>query len=170
MKNIARFIAIVALLGFSMTTNAQSKFKFGHINSEAILEQMPERDSAEMKFNQYAQQIRQDLEEMQVEYNKKLEKYQNLPPETTAVKRRDLEAELQSLGQRIQAYEVNAQTDIQKKQQELLQPIYEKLNKAIEKVGEDNGFIYIFEVNTLLYHSDQSVDITDMVKEKLGLQ
>jgi len=73
------------------------------------------------------------------------------------------------LVQRMQSYEANAQKEVQKKQQELLGPIYDKLEKAIKEVGDENDFIYVFDVNALLYYSDQSTDITDLVKKKLGM-
>jgi len=78
---------VIILFFFSVlittgTLVAQNKMKFAHIDSQALLAKMPERDSAEKKFTAYAQEIQNALEEMQVEYNKKLDTYTNLPENT----------------------------------------------------------------------------------------
>jgi outer membrane protein len=47
----------------------------------------------------------------------------------------------------------------------------EKLRDAIEEIGEEGGFIYIFAENSgaTVYQSDQSIDVTEQVKNKLGI-
>ena len=69
----------------------------------------------------------------------------------------------------MQTFQVSAQQNFQKKESELFQPIVEKLQKAIKDVGAEGKFIYIYEEATLLYRSDKSVDVTDLVKAKLGM-
>ncbi len=61
---------------------------------------------------------------------------------------------------------------MQKKQQEMLQPIIDKANNAIKEVARENGFIYIFDIagGTILYYSEKSVDILPLVKKKLGIE
>ena len=58
------------------------------------------------------------------------------------------------------------------KEQQLLQPIIEKVQKAIDTVGEENGLIYIFDVSSqvVLYHSDKSIDAAPLVKAKMGIK
>ena len=48
----------------------------------------------------------------------------------------------------------------------------DKINKAIEAVGKENGFIYIFDTasQVILYNSDQSTDAEALVKAKLAAQ
>mgnify|MGYP002682518703 CR=1 FL=1 len=70
MRNILG-LAIVALLTFSFSgVNAQN-YKFGHINSQELLKAMPDRDSAEAKIRKYAESIEDQIEQLQVEVNKK---------------------------------------------------------------------------------------------------
>jgi outer membrane protein len=73
--------------------------------------------------------------------------------------------------QRIQEFFVNAQQTLQQKQNELQVPVLESFRKAVEAVGEENGFLYIFEINSglTLFNSSQSVDVTPLVKAKLGI-
>ena len=55
------------------------------------------------------------------------------------------------------------------KQEELQNPIREKILAAIKSVSEENGFTYIFDTNALLFKSASATDITDLVLKKLGV-
>ena len=77
--------------------------------------------------------------------------------------------ELQEMQQRIQLFYQTAEQDIQKKQQELLMPIQEKLQKAIKDVGAENGYTYIVDPAALLYTGPNAIDATPLVRKKLGL-
>ena len=72
--------------------------------------------------------------------------------------------------QRIQNFQAVAQQDLQKKQEEQFQPIVKKARAAVDAVAKEEGLIYVFDVNNLLYHSAQSEDILPLVKKKLGIQ
>jgi outer membrane protein len=80
------------------------------------------------------------------------------------------EEEIVNLQQRIQAFQVRAQEDLQNKEAELLEPIYTRIQEAIKTVGAEKSLLYVFEISTLLYFSEESVDITNDVKAKLGIK
>ncbi|MFW6043728.1 MAG: OmpH family outer membrane protein, partial [Marinilabiliaceae bacterium] len=79
------------------------------------------------------------------------------------------EKEIQDYDQRIQNFNQMAQESLSEKEEELLQPIIDEVERAIQAVGDEEGFIYIFDVSSqmILYNSDQSVNCEDMVKAKL---
>jgi len=66
---------------------------------------------------------------------------------------------------------MSAQQQLQQKQAELLTPVFDKAEAAIEEVAKEQGLIYVFDVGpqVVLYKSNQSVDILPMVKQKLGI-
>ena len=112
---------------------------------------------------------------MQVELNNKYNDYLNNeklpiggPKKWSDIVKEDKENEMNSLDQRIKEFQQNAGETLQKKQAELFQPIIEKVQKAIKEVAKENKFTYIFDVASLLYHSEGSMDITTMVKTKLA--
>lgn len=74
------------------------------------------------------------------------------------------------LQMKVQQYYQSAQTLLQQKQEELQAPIREKLRKAIEEVGAENGFLYIYDLNTLLYKSGDAIDVTPLLKKKLNIK
>ena len=77
--------------------------------------------------------------------------------------------EIQDIQARIDNFVQVAQQDVQKKQQELLMPIQEKLQKAIKDVGAENGYTYIVDPAALLYTGPNAIDATPLVRKKLGL-
>jgi len=171
MKNLRTIILISIVLVTGSWVSAQSTGKFGHINSSELISTMPEADSAQTKIEKLAKDYELQLEEMNVELNKKYEDYLKNRDAYTDLIRQTKEADINEMNQRIQAFEQNAQMDLQSKQQEWLRPIIEKANKAVRDVAEENGFLYIFDISrgNPVYYSDQSVDILPLVKAKLGM-
>lgn len=165
-----KLIVLLALGFFMQTTGFAQELKFGHINFQQLLSQMPERKEAEKQYQKEAQSIRSELETMQVEYNNKYENFMNQRDTLSEFIQQSRMEEIQNLEQRISQYQQTAQQRLQQTQQQLMQPVVEKANKAIQEVGEENGFIYIFDTGGLRYYSKtQSVNTMPMVKKKLGI-
>ncbi|HOY38397.1 MAG TPA: OmpH family outer membrane protein [Bacteroidales bacterium] len=157
-------ITLPILLVF--TAYAQ-KSKFGHVNSAAIFEAMPERAEAKSAIEKYAKQLEDQLLAMNSEFEQKYNAYLEEAETYSPAIKQSKEKELSDLQSRIQNFQMSAQTDLQNKEQELLEPIYNKIKDAIKQVGQENSFMYIYDISTLLYYSDESIDVTEMVKTKL---
>jgi outer membrane protein len=80
----------------------------------------------------------------------------------------DKQKELQDLQARIQEFQQNAESSLQKKQQALLQPIYQLIQQNIKIVADENGYTYVFNADTLL-HAPEGDNISDLVLKKLGV-
>ncbi len=169
MKNIMKIIAALLLI---ITASGVSAQKFAHINSQELLAAMPESDSAQAMIEKLAANYESQLEEMQVELNKKYDDYLNNRDKYTDLIRQTKESEISDLQSRIQQFETIATQELQTKRTELLRPILDKANGAIKNVAETNNFIYVFDISqgNPIYYSDQSVDILPLVKVKLGLK
>ena len=168
--SIAVLITVIALAGQSAM--AQS-FKFGHINSDELIQTMPEYDSATVKLEKYRKELVNALELMSVELNTKNEAYQKESKNLSDIVKQTKEQELIDMKKRIQDFQANAQTQLQNQQTEVFQPIYVKVDKAIKDVGKENGFFYVFDVakGALLYFDDtKSINVMALVKTKLGLK
>ncbi len=172
MKKSIGILLVMVLFGFSLIGQAQQKFRFGHINSQMLLKSMPENDSAQAHLQRYAKELQNQMDVMQVEYNKKAQELSDQEATLTDLIKKTKLQELQDIQRRIQEFQTTAQQDMQKKQGELLQPIIDKANNAIKEVAQENGFTYIFDISrgTILYFSDQSQDILSLVQKKLGIQ
>ena len=172
MKNALKILITSIFLFSGYLVRAQDQFKLGHINSQELFNVMPEKDSAQKSLENIARQFENTLEELQVEYNKKLEDYQKNVDSMTELIRSTKENELQDLMQRIQKFQVQAEQDLSRQRSELFMPIQEKALKAINEVAEENGFTYIFDLSAggVIYSAENTEDILELVKKKLGLE
>lgn len=171
-----KVFGILIFTGLFISGNlfAQNPIKLGHIDSRLVFAAMPESDSASKQLEREAAVMQQTLEELQVEFNRKFEEYQRLSndPNTSRVIINTKEEELQSLNQRSQTFQQQAEQSIAEKRQQLFQPIQEKAIKAVNEVAAENGFTYIFDTagGVIVYSGPESQDILSLVKTKLGLK
>jgi outer membrane protein len=171
-----RFIGIGAftmLMVFVGHRAMAQTMKFGHLNSDEIIQSMPDYDSARVKLDKYQKELVNYLELMTVELNNKSEAYNKESKNLTDLVKQTKEQELVDMNRKIQEFQTNAQTQLQQKQAELFKPVTDKLDKAVKDVGKENGFTYIFDVarGGLLYFDEtRSTNIGVLVKAKLGLK
>jgi len=168
MRNFSRVI-LVSLFLFAGGLSAQT-LKFGHIDFQQLLQLMPEREVAQKEMAKVQSDLEAQLATMQKELQDKGKDYLAQQKTLTDAIRVTKEDELQSLQQRIQTFQQTAQENLQKEESKRFQPIIDKAKKAISDVGKEQGLLYIFEVNGVLYHSEQSIDLLAMVKTKLGIK
>jgi outer membrane protein len=172
-----RFIGITILMILfimeGQSLKAQ-KFKFGHINSDELILEMPEFDSAKIKLDKFRKELINHLELMSSELNNKNEAYNKESKNLSDVVRYVKEQEMMDMNRRIQEFQDMAQTQLQEKQVEFFQPVYAKFEKAIQDVGKENDYLYIFNSSqggSLIYFDKAiSTDVTDMVRVKLKLR
>lgn len=171
MKQFLKVSLLAILLVVSGNTFAQ-QLKFGHVDSSNILSIMPEKAIAEKQVQAKALEFDKQIKEMQAENQRLITAYMEVRESMSEALRTNKEKEIQDLQNRMQSFDGFAQQELQKAQNELLKPIFEKASKAIKDVGQENGFIYIFDISSgvLLFNSNESVDITPLVKAKLGIQ
>lgn len=160
-------IALAVMLATTVTAQTQ---KFGHIDSDVLMEMMPEKAQAEKEMEAFAKEFQGALEAMAKEYEAKVSDYQSKEKEMTSLVKQTKVKEITDLERRIQEFQGQAQGEIQKKEQELLAPIIEKARKAIDAVATEKGYTYVFDNSTgVLLFAKDSEDIIADVKAKLGL-
>ena len=160
-------IIITIMLALPMLASAQ---KFGHINTQELFAQMPEVAQVKLKMDTINAQYESQLTSMQEEFQKKLQDYQSQEATMADAVKQIRQQELQEMQQRIQLFYQTAEQDIQKKQQELLAPVHEKMSKAIKAVGEREGYTYIFDSAAMVHIGTDATDATPTVKKELGIK
>jgi len=167
-KGILLLAAILFISGFGY---AQSSLKIGYINSNKLMGMMPEADSAQAQVKKYAAGLQKQMQAMAQEYQSKVQDYQSNVGTMSDLIRQTKEKEISDLQQRIQAFQASADQDVQKKQQELFQPIIDKVKNAIDAVGKEYHYTYILDVSQgiVLFYANGD-DVTPLVKKKLGLK
>lgn len=163
---------LVALCGVFMLSSASaSAQKFGYVDVQEVMMQMPDLDSVQTKLQTFFTDLNSRLEIMQVEYNKKLDEYQKSAATLSEAIKKDKERELTGLGQRIQEFNQQAQTDLQTKEQELTKPLVDKIDAAVEKVSKANGLAAVFNLQVLEYvDKNIMVDVGPLVKAELKIK
>ena len=165
MKKI--LVVIVALV---VAAPSFAQQKFGHIDSAALLELMPEKAKAEKELEAFAKEFQAALEAMAKEYETKVANFQQTEKDMIPTVRNTKIREISELERRIQEFQQQAQDEIAKKEQEVLTPIIDKARKVIDEVAVAKNYTYVFDssVGVLLYAKDTE-DVMADVKAKLGL-
>lgn len=167
-KAIKLTLAVVFVMG---TTSLFAQ-KFGRINTQEIIMGMPETKTMQTDMEAYGKDLENTIETISVEFNNKLQDFQkNLNTYTDSV-RQLKEKELNDLRTRLAEFQEAAQSDYQKKQNELLAPIIDKAKAAIDKAAEAGGYTAVFDTSAgaLAYFNEATLsDLAPEVKKALGI-
>jgi outer membrane protein len=147
MKNILKAFVVIVLFVASINVQAQTAVKIGYIDFAQIVSLMPGQDSINTKLQAHVASLEGQLKAMQTEYEAKINDYQATQATMSQIIKQSKEKEIMDLQQRIEAFNEQAQYEIQNKQQELTQPLIIRIQNAIKAVGKENGFSYILNVN-----------------------
>ncbi len=174
MKKLLKLtLAMVFILGAS-SASAQ---KLGRVDLAAIVPNMPEYTEAVTKLESLGKELSSQLEQMQVELNNKYADYEKNKSTYSDSVCQMKERELMDMQQRLSDMQQIAQQDIQKKEQELMSPVYDKANAAVDKVAKAGGYAVVFSTagdqaasaGLAYFDPAQIKDITAEVKKELGI-
>ncbi|MCC6816096.1 MAG: OmpH family outer membrane protein [Saprospiraceae bacterium] len=170
--NIFKYSLLFLVLFLSSQSFGQTVAKFGYLNSQSLLSDIPEVKQAnsnlealQAQLEKKGQQMVADLENKYKELQRKEQSGEISPKalEDDAKKLKEQEAE-------IGKFEQDVQKQLMAKRQEMLQPIIDKVNKIIKEVAAENQFTYIFDSSSgILLFAQESLDIMPLVKAKLGI-
>lgn len=164
-------VVLSFLLAAGFSVSAQQTLKFGHVDSDAVFSALPDlttvEQQMEVEYKKQETQLTSMQEQLKTDQQKYMAEANGLTPEVRA----EREKGLMQMNERVQTFYTLAQQQLQAKENELKTPLVKKVQDAIQQVGEENGFLYIFEekAGLAVYHSAKSVDVTPLVKTKLGI-
>ena len=169
MKKLFKLL-FIALFFLPLNSFGQ-QVKLGHINTNDLLSSMPEIVSAKNTLDSMSKKAQSTLKSLEDEYQQKLDDYQKNSGDWSPADKKSKETEIMQLQQRATQYQQDAKDELEKKQDEKMTPIINKVKDAIKQVGKDGGYSYIFDTATgnVLYAID-SEDVTALVKKKLNLK
>lgn len=164
-------LLLAVLVAAPLCMNAQ---KFGVINTQEIFNVMPEKATAENTLKVAGEKYENEFKNLQAAFQKKAEEYEAQAKDDKtpqAIKDRHMQ-ELQDEYQKIQNFQQTAAQDLQKQQDQLLAPIQTKLQNAIQAVGAEGGYTFIYDLSipSVIYHGTGAEDLTAKVKAKLGIK
>jgi outer membrane protein len=148
--------------------------KFGHLNLGNVVAMMPQTKSADTLLAAFQTELITKGEAMAKTFEENYRKYAQdaqsgtVPPIQMQAKEEALQKERDA----IIAYDREIQSLVQQKREELLKPIFDIVQAAIEDVSKDGGYQMVFDssvFNTLLFAVDQD-DLMPLVLKKLGIK
>ena len=167
--NTLKFLLLTFLLAYQAPSFAQ---KFGYLNSQALLSELPEVKQADANLQALQAQLEKKGQQMVAELENKYKDLQR-KEQSGEISPKALEEEAKKLKEQeaeLGKYEQEMQKQLLAKRQETLQPILDKVNNIIKQVATENQFTYIFDSSAgILLYAQESMDGTALVKTKLGI-
>ncbi len=169
MKKYLRFLLFGICL---ITTVAVSAQKFGYINSQELIQQIPEVKEANAELEtvkaQYEKQGQDRIAALQTKYQA-LERKQaqgDISPKQLEIEAQALKNEEMEIAK----FQQDLNQKLMQKSETLLKPIRDKIQTAIKEVALENGYTYVFDWSMgILLYADESTDVSSLVKAKLGI-
>ena len=165
-------LAVMFLLGITVT-NAQQNQKIAYVDSDYILENIPEYGDAQEEINQLSKKwekeitaLFQEAQELDREYQAESvllsEDQKRKKKEAIAAKRQEAE------NLRMQYYGPEGELFV--KRAELIQPIQEKVYNAINQVALTKNYAFVFDkaAGTSMLYCNEKNDISDEVLDEIG--
>lgn len=163
-------LAAVMLVGVN---SASAQLKLGYIDSQKILEKYKEAQDAQKQLQDLNKRWEDEAKNMQQELQSKLEELESQALLLSEERKKEKENELQNLNIRLQQFQQDKwgnQGEVFAERAKLMQPVIDKINAVIKKVGSEEKFDYIFDVvnGNILHVSDSQPNLTDKVLEELN--
>ena len=167
MKNIKQILIVVVLFATSFVAKAQT---VAHINSEELVAAMPETKAMQDQMKVLGQSYDTEYKAQAQGLQAKLQKYQTEASTKTNVENEKRQQEVGEIQQKLQLYLKSAQEELQKKEFDLLKPIIEKAQTAIQTVAKEKGIKYVLDSapgkGLIVFEGE---DLLPSVKAKLGM-
>lgn len=167
-----KYLFLFTVILFAGLVPAQT-IKIGYVDSQIILTQLPEAIKAQGDLDALYSQWKGQLDSISQAFQQGLADYQKQMNTMPEDKKKAVEQEL--VQKRQAAEEFNAKKFQQpngeffKRQEEIFNPIKEKIYKAISEVAKTEGYQYIFDKSTdaIILFADPAFDMTYRVMDKL---
>ena len=165
-----RLIAVAAMLFFGSTTLTQAQDKIAHIDTQALVEAMPEMKAAESQLEKLQKTYDTEIKAMAKELDAKLKQYEVEAESKTEEENRKRFEEVQGMQNNIGAYRQQALADLDQKRVDLYTPVLEKARTAIQKVARAQGIQYVLDSTqgSGVILAD-GTDLMAEVKKELGI-
>ena len=163
-----KIVLIVATAFAAVTAFAQPKF--AHVNTTELVQLCPEMAKARETMTAASNDAQETFNDMQAEFNSKLQTYQSKGSTWTQAVRESKERELTEIQQRLQEFSQSVQAELQQQEQQLMAPIYQKVNETVQDLAKKGCYSFVFDVQSLLdVDAAQSVDLTPEARKILGI-
>jgi outer membrane protein len=173
------FICLIALTTLMAAPAVQAQdMKIGFVEPRAVLDRMPEMRAVQQRLQNFAERKQSELATKERELQTEIELYQQKVGVISESARQQEEERLTQLDTEFRQLQQQAQQEMQQRRAELMSPLLEDIQNAINAVASRKGIDYVLNTTTsagdviILYVSPQvqeEYDITDDVMQELGI-
>ena len=155
------YIAFIVSTSFTF-----AQHNIGYVNTQHVVDAIPEKILAEEELERYIQTRREELQDLNNEFEKQILLYQREPEDTSTVALQAKEQKLQEMQQYTDDLTKKIEQDIYALQDELMAPVMEKALNTIKQVAKNKSYRHVFELTSPLVFPE-AADITQFVIEAL---
>ncbi|MFA7288700.1 MAG: OmpH family outer membrane protein [Melioribacteraceae bacterium] len=170
MKKFCFVIVFAFLFGSFSLISAQPKF--GYVDSETIMKQLPDAQDTQKKLDALIKEWQDELAKLERDWKAKYDDYEKRKLILSEQKRADVEKELVALEDQVSKYrqdKFGVRGELFQKQEELMKPIQNRIFNAIQDVAKEEDFDFIFDRSgdMIFLYAKEEFDVTNLVLEKL---
>jgi outer membrane protein len=164
--------ASILAVGAAAPLSAQSApapQRFAYVDTRLILDQAPGRVEAEAQLQKESVAWEAEVKKMQDQMNTMIGEFQKTSAAMTTVARDKRTKEIQDKQAEFQKRNDSINTEAQKRQGEVMQPILDQIKIALEDVRVAGGFDAIFDVgqNATIVAVNKNLNLSDRVIARL---
>lgn len=170
-KNIRTILMASALVSL-LWIEARAETKVGTVDIQKILTSVDSGKKAKAELEAFVNKRKGELQKEESELKKVVEEFQKQSMVMNDKARQKKEAELQARAMKFQESVRNSQIEAQKKEQELISPILEKLRRMVKNAAPKKGYSVVLEKNasTVLFSLDQDDLTEELIKGYAGFK
>ena len=164
---------ILALFLFFGTTFVFGQ-KYAYIDSDYILENVPEYKDAKEKLDKLADRWTKEIEERYAIIKTKKDNFSReevLLPAEEKQKRKDEIVKMETEAMEMQKLRFGVKGDYFQKRQELVKPIQDKVFDAMQTVASKKAYTFVFDKanQSNLVYADPKMEISDAILKEMGI-
>lgn len=173
LARVALVLGIVGVL-WASAVPAQAQQKIGYVDTEYVLNQMPEYATVQQKLDKLEQQWRQEIQQKQKEVQKleqEFEARELLYTDEERARKQDAIEQARAEVQQLRQKYFGPQGELYSRQKRLMRPLQERILKAAESVATADGYDYVVDKKgeTLFLYAQEEHDLSDRVLRELGI-
>ncbi len=171
MNKLPIVLGVMIMLAWSVTASAQQKI--GFVNSSKIFAELPEAKEAKQKLEALAKPIQDEIEKREKAIQDKLDEYKKKEALMNEAAKRAAQQEIYDMDQKLREYKLEklgSDGELAKQQERILNPIKEKILKAIERIAKELKYSFVFdqtETIPVLLYGEPASDLTFKVIDRL---
>lgn len=165
-------LVLIFAAAFFASINLSAQLKIGYVDSESIIENLPDAQDAQKKIDIQIEDWQKELNKMKDEWQKKFDDYERRKLIMSNDKRAEVEKKLITLETNMENYrqsKFGSNGELFKKQEELMKPIHNQIFNAIEEISKEKDLDFVFDRSgdLIFLYAKEKYDITPEVLRKL---